>query len=378
MNETELKNRVDEMWRKTDAKLSRLAVKSRDKIPYTAKKGEHDNKFAVDHGWWTNGFWGGMMWLMYHGTGNEEYKKTAVRSEEMMDEALADYKRLDHDAGFMWHLLSGAHYRTDGNAASCSRSLHAAASLAARYNADGGFIRAWNADGCGGWSIIDCLMNLPLLYRASDETGNDAFRRIAVHHADMALRDHIRSDGSVNHIVEHDVNSGEVIAVHGGQGYGEGSCWSRGLAWAVYGMTISYMHTGYVRYLDAAKRCANYFVSHIAAYGYKTLVDFCAPSEPVYYDSSAGVCTACALIELSRICGGIEANVYFDAACKIMLATDENFCDYSEDTDGLVLMGTERYPHTDNLSSVHMHLIYSDFFFVEALMKLRNNEFFIW
>ena len=55
---------IDSTWAKVDAKLSRTAVKSRNKIPYTTVNGEHDNKAETSITWWTNGFWGGMMWLM--------------------------------------------------------------------------------------------------------------------------------------------------------------------------------------------------------------------------------------------------------------------------------------------------------------------------
>ena len=137
---------------------------------------------------------------MYKKTGNEEYRKTAERSEELLDDALWQYKRIHHDVGFTWHLVSGANYRITGNEASCTRNLFAAASLFSRYNIDGGFIRAWNAKHAVGYSIIDCLMNLSLLYWASEEIGDDRYKKIAMRHMDMALRDHIRPDGSINHI----------------------------------------------------------------------------------------------------------------------------------------------------------------------------------
>ena len=102
-------------------------------------------------------------------------------------------------------------------------------------------------------------MNLSLLYWASNEVGDDRFKKIAMRHMDMALRDHIRSDGSVNHIVEHELDKVGVKRVHSGQGYSETSCWSRGLAWAVYGSVISYIHTGKPDYLEAAKKNSRLF-----------------------------------------------------------------------------------------------------------------------
>ena len=368
---------LDSTWEKVDNKLSRVAVKSRDKIPYTTKNGVHDDMSTEDIAWWTNGFWSGMMWLMYSETGKDVYKDTALNGEKLLDGALKDFSRLHHDVGFMWHISSGANYRITGDRNAWNKNMFAAATLASRYNIDGKFIRAWNEDGQEGWTIIDCMMNIPLLYWASEQTKDDRFKKIAMSHADMALRDHIRPDGSVNHIVEHDTDTGEVLKVYGGQGYSETSCWSRGLAWAVYGSVLSYIHTKERRYLDAAVKTANYFIANCAAYDYKTPVDFKAPLEPVYYDSTAGVCTACGLLEIAKYVSEPEANMYTDAAVKILKATDENFCNYGEDEDALVLMGTERYP-LNSMKGVHIPIIYGDFFFVEALLKLKGNDFLIW
>ncbi len=370
---------IDSTWEKVDKKLSKTAVKSRNKIPYTTLNGEHDDKSGKDIGWWTNGFWGGMMWLMYKETGNEEYRKTAERSEELLDNALKNYKSLHHDVGFMWHLTSGANYRLTGNQASCVRNLFAASTLFSRYNIAGDYIRAWNGRECAGYSIIDCLMNLSLLYWASEEIGDDRFKKIAMRHMEMAMRDHIRPDGSTNHIVNHELDKVGVREVIGGQGYEATSCWSRGLAWAVYGSLISYVHAGKPEYLDAAKRTADYFIEHCKETNYLPLVDFIAPAEPVYYDSTAGVCAACGMLEIAKYVSEEGGRRYTREAINILKAIDEHFCNYEEDQDALVLMGTERYPHNENeANGLHIPIIYGDFFFVEALTKLKGSEFFIW
>lgn len=369
---------IDSTWAKIDKKLSRVAVKSRDKIPYSTVDGVHDDCSAKNRiDWWTNGFWGGLMWIMYNNTKNEEYKKTALRAEEIMDGAFADYRKLHHDVGFMWHIMSGANYRITGDMKAYNKNLYAAATLASRYNVDGGFIQAWNGEGHNGWSIIDCMMNIPLLYWASEQVGSDRFKRIAMHHADMALRDHIRPDGSVNHIVEHDLDTGEAVRIYGGQGYNETSCWSRGQAWAVYGTILSYIHTGKKEYLDAAVKTANYFIANARRTNWRTVVDFRAPTEPVYYDSTAGVCTACGLLEIAKYVSEAEAEMYTEAAINLLKATDEEFCDYSEGEDALVKMGTERYP-LESMKGVHIPIIYGDFFYAEAMAKLRGDEFLIW
>lgn len=369
---------IDSTWEKLDKKLSAVAVKSREKIPYTTKDGVHDNMIETRPEWWTNGFWGGMMWLMYLGSGNEEYKKTAQNAEKLMDAAFKNFKALHHDVGFMWHIMSGASYRITGDTESYNRNLYAAAMLASRYNIDGQYIRAWNVEGSEGWSIIDSMMNIPLLYWASEEIGDDRFKRIAMKHADMAIRDHIRPDGSVNHIVEHDTETDAVIKIHGGQGYDETSCWTRGLAWALYGAILSYIHTGKKDYLDAAVKTASYFVVNCAATDYLTVVDFKAPPEPVYYDSTAGVIAACGLLEIAKHVSETEAGVFAGAAVNILKATDREFCNYSDSEDSIVQMGTERYPVNETIPGVHIPIIYGDFFFVEAMLKLKGNDFLIW
>lgn len=369
---------LDSVWSRLDTKLSQAAVKYRSIIPYTAVDGIYKER-TNNINWWTNGFWGGLMLLMYKETGNEEYLKTAEYSEILLDEALDNYDRLDHDVGFMWHILSVAKYRMTGDKCSLNRALRGASSLAARYNADGGFIPAWNGKSVSGWTIIDCLMNLPLLYWASEILGMDSFRRIAIKHADMALRDHIRPDGSVNHIVEHNTDTGEAIGICDGQGYSPDSCWTRGLAWAIYGMALSYRYTKEKRYLDAALKTANYFIEHVASTDYKTVIDFSAPEEPRYYDSTAGVCAACGLLEISKFVNDSEARKYTAEAIKILKATDKYFCNYESDYDSIVQMGSERYPNREEwMAGVHIPIIYGDFFYAEAVLKLRNQDISIW
>lgn len=369
---------IDETWDKIDKKLSRVAIKSRNKLPYSTINGVHDNRAETEIDRWTNGFWGGMMWLMYNETKNEEYKVTALSADKILEKALEDYKLLHHDVGFMWHISSGAEYRLTGNKRACNKTLYTAAMLASRYNIDGKFIRAWNGGNRHiGWTIIDTMMNLPLLYWASDEIGDPRFKRIAMSHADMVLRDHIRDDGSVYHIVEHNTETGEVVNIPQGQGYKPDSCWSRGLAWAIYGMVLSYVHTEKQEYLDAAKKTANYFIANCVSYDYKTPIDFKAPVEPVYYDSTAGVCAACGMLEISKYVTDAEANIYKNAAINILKATDKYFADYTETEDALVLMGSELYPR-ESEEGLHIPIIYGDFFFVEAMLKLKNNDFLIW
>ena len=108
-------------------------------------------------------------------------------------------------------------------------------------------------------------------------------------------------------------------------------------------------------------------------------IDFTGPQEPVYYDSTAGVCAACGMLEIAKHVTHEESVYYTQEAINILKAIEEKCCDYSEEQDALVLMGSERYPlKPETLSKVHMPIIYGDFFFVEAMFKLKGNDFFIW
>ena len=364
---------IEKVWDKLDKKLSKVTLRSRNKIPYTTQNGVHDNRAETDIGWWTNGFWGGLNWLMYVGTGKEIYKETAMRSEEMLDKVFAIPKRLDHDAGFIWHLTAGLDYRLTGNEKSFNRNYLAAMSLMSRFNMRGGFIRAWNTDNAKGWSIIDCMMNLPLLYWASEVLDDDRFSQIAKAHADMAMKQHIREDGSVNHIVSHDLATGEYKESFAGQGYGVGSSWSRGCAWAVYGFALSYVRTKEERYLQTAKRVAKHILENLEKSNFLPFTDFKAPESPIKYDSTAGACIACGLLEIAKCVSANEVPVYLTNAIKILKAMEKNWCNFEENEDSILQMGMEAYCSTRNIP-----IIYGDFFFTEALLKIKNPNFLAW
>lgn len=377
MNKIVEKNKawIDETWEKLDIKLKVVSEKSKNKIPYTTVNGVHDNMVEKDITWWTNGFWAGMMWLMYVGTKDEHYKEVAERAEELLDGAFEDYDHLHHDVGFMWHISSGVNYRLTGSKKSRLRALYAADLLASRYNAEGRFIRSWNEDKTG-WVIIDSMMNIPLLYWSSEEHNDPRYRYIAENHADTVLRTHIRNDGSVNHIVSLDPSNGEVIEAFGGQGYEVGSSWSRGQSWAIYGFVLSYIHTGRQEYLDAAKRVAHYFIANIIETDYIPRVDFRSPEEPVKIDTTAAACAACGLIEIAKSVGEHEKKMYINAAIKILKALEEKYCDWTDKEDSILQMGTEAYNRSE--TGLHIPIIYGDYYFAEAIYKLRGNDILFW
>lgn len=337
---------------------------------------------------WTNGFWPGILWQMYHVTGDEAYKNAAVGVEERLEEVLNDPESVGHDLGFMFLQSSVANYRKTKDPQARRRGLLAASELAARYNLDGKFIRAWpntmgaiakhfGGDDIRGWMIIDCMMNLPLLYWASQELDDPRFAKIAINHAKTAQQYIVRPDGSCNHIVAFDADTGAYRTNPGGQGYKQGSSWSRGQSWAVYGFALSYRHTKEPSFLDTAKQCAHYCIANMAVSDWLPLVDYRQPAEPVKYDSTAATITACGLLEIASHVEEEEARFYTEAACRILRACDKKFANWDPQKDSILTGGTYFY-HDPDGSNTEVPIIYADYYFIEAILRLKGEALFEW
>jgi unsaturated chondroitin disaccharide hydrolase len=367
---------AEDALKKLNVKLSAECSRLEGVIPYISQDSRyHDIDTGEGIYWWTNGFWSGMLWQMYHATENEEYRKLAEAVEKRLDAALEGFEGLYHDVGFMWLHSSVANYRLTGNAVSRRRGLHAANILAGRYNPTGKFIRAWNGDRTG-WIIIDCMMNIPLLYWAAKETGDPRFAYIAQNHADTSMQMLARPDGSCNHIAVLSPETGECLEIPGGQGYAPGSSWSRGQGWAAYGYALSFRHAGRQRYLDTAKKIAHYIIANFAQHDWLPLVDFRAPPEPVKYDSTAAMIAACGLLEVAEHVGEYEKALYIDAALKILRSCEKAFADWDSRHDGIIGNGTTAYH--DGPATTEVPIIYADYFFTEAVLRLLGKDFLIW
>ncbi len=370
---------IDEVIAKVTAKLRRtvpLAAQS-DLLPYRSEKGRWiESPWDCGNGWWTAGFWPGMMWLMNALDPAPVYRDEARRATELMTDQFRVYRHLNHDVGFMFLLSCGAQHKIEGDEQSCFDTLHAASLLMGRFNPTetprAGFIRAWDGPSHLGYAIIDCMMNLPLLYRASRETGDPRFAAVARIHADKAAKHFVREDGSCRHIVEFDPVTGDFLREHGGQGYAEGSSWSRGQAWALYGFTLLAMNTGEARDLETAERIARYFAANIREDGL-TDCDFRQPKDVYRLDNIAGACAACGFLELAKLTGKAE---YRAAAEKLMDGLIDRCCDFGDSCCGLLTHCTAAY-HDDNVGT-HTNITYGDFFFVEALCKLRCVDPMLW
>ncbi|MFC5447050.1 glycoside hydrolase family 88 protein [Paenibacillus aestuarii] len=365
---------LDGLWAAIEAKIDQMINQIGRKIPHVAKEdGIYDDTKSDA---WTSGFWPGILWLMYDITGKEHYKTAAWNRDLQIEENFIRASNLHHDVGFQFLPTAVIKYKLTGDADARRIGLEAANFLAGRFNLAGRFIRAWNngvrawQEGNTGWSIIDCMMNLPLLMWAAEELQDPRFKHIALAHAETAMANFIREDGSVRHICCFDPETGKFTQELGGQGDSPGSAWSRGTAWALYGFSVMYRLTGQTRYLDAAKRVAHFFIANVEKDGVP-LWDFRVKdrqAEP--RDSSAAAIAASGMIDISKQVPPSEAGLYLREAKRIV---ETLTCQYATwhlpEHEAILLQGTGNKPHDLN---VNVSLIYGDYYYVEAVAKLKG------
>jgi unsaturated chondroitin disaccharide hydrolase len=298
---------------KTRGNIKRLADE-----PKAAPWALDGNYFAHKEGFyeignWTSSFFTGMALLAWRETEDEYFLNQVLRlAPHYREKVFIRHLDTHHDLGFLASLYSVALYKLTGDRQHREVGLRAAKVLAERFNENGSFIRAWGRMDetespignamvqTANMAIIDCLMNLPLLYWASSEVENDGFRKIATRHADMALRQFIRPDNSVIHAYVFDPKTGQPVGAANHCGFSRDSYWARGAAWGIYGYALSYGYTRDEKYLQASVQLAKKFLTQLD----EELVpvwDFRLPAlaNPVR-DASAAAITVCGIQELAR------------------------------------------------------------------------------
>ncbi len=343
---------------------------------YPPRRAQNGFAEGANYGW-TTGFWPGMLWLAYELTGDETYR---CRGEQHIHNFARRIEReidLDtHDLGFLYTLSCVAPYRLTGDTQAQKTALRAAELLMARYLERIGIFQAWGTlddPRLRGNTIIDSLMNMPLLYWASAETGEARFAQAAHRHATL-LRDHmIRPDDTTFHTFYWDVETGMPLRGSTAQGYADDSCWARGQAWAIYGFTLNYRYTADETLLDAAQRCADYFLAHLPEdhVAYWDLV-FGAGSDEER-DSSAAAIAVCGLQELARhLPDGERRRRYRAAAGDILASLIANYtpCD-RPGFNTLLLHGVYDKPKG---IGVDEGCLWGDYFYLEALIRVVKPE----
>jgi hypothetical protein len=340
--------------------------------PRTIDKGELKLVASRD---WTSGFFPGQLWFLYEFTGKEEWKQQARIFTANIEREKTNAGT--HDMGFKVYCSFGAGYRLTNDASYRDIIIQSARTLITRFHPVVGCIRSWDhhKEQWGFPVIIDNMMNLELLFEATKLTGDSAFYRIAVTHANTTMENHYRPDYSSWHVVDYDTITGKVVKKETHQGYSHESAWSRGQAWGLYGYTMCYRETKNPVYLKHAENIAQFLFSHPSMP--KDLVpyyDFNAPGIPGEpRDASAAAITASALYELSTY--SKNGRQYRSTADKIIENLTKNYRSPVGENKGFILLhSTGSKPGN---SEIDVPINYADYYYLEALLrskKLKENK----
>lgn len=184
----------------------------------------HDIYPQCENNQWTCGFWPGEIWLSYERTGDEAFKKAALTLVDSFMYRIEHKIEVDHhDMGFLYSPSCVAAYKLTGSETGRKAAILAADQLCTRFQEKGEFFQAWGALGARDnyRYIIDCLLNVPLLYWASETTGDAHYADLAHKHVTTCLGNSIRADGSTYHTFFMDPETG--APVRGADCHGTGS-----------------------------------------------------------------------------------------------------------------------------------------------------------
>ncbi len=324
----------------------------------------------VDSGDWTSGFVAGSYRYMFEFTQDQTWRHTAEDWTAALESQ--QHNTSTHDIGFIIFNSFGNGARLAGDSRYASVLIQAAESLLTRYDADVGAIRSWDF---GEWNfpvIIDNMMNLELLYVATELTGDQGFADVATRHAQTTLQNHFRDDYSSFHVVDFDGATGAVIAKQTHQGVSDSSSWSRGQAWGLYGFTMVYRFTRKPEYLELAQGIAEFYLNH--AHLPDDLIPYFDFDAPEHHDidnirdSSAAAITASALLELTNYVPAKSAARYRDAARAMLrsLASPAYSAVAGGNGHFLLAHATGRWQANDE---VDVAINYADYYYLEALMR---------
>ncbi len=352
-----------------------VAANSKDKIqfPRTLKDGKVI--YISSEKDWTSGFFPGSLWYLYELTKEPVWRDNAKKYTEALS-SLQFYTGT-HDLGFMVGCSYGNGLRLTKDDKYEKVIVNAAKSLATRFRPVAGILQSWEVDkgwqSKRGWQcpvIIDNMMNLELLFKATQLSGDSSFYRMAVSHADKTIEHHFRSDFSSYHVIDYDTLTGKVRGKQTAQGYAHESAWARGQAWGVYGFTVCYRETRELRYLEQAEKAFNFFITH------KNLPsdlipywDFNAPKIPnEARDASAAAVCASALYELYVL---TKKETYKTYADKLMnsLSSSQYRAPLGSNGNFILMHSVGSIPHG---AEIDAPLSYSDYYFLEAIKRKRD------
>lgn len=337
-----------------------------EKVPRSYPDENGGYRMAGIHDW-TCGFPAGSFWNMYELTGDVFWKEVALENTLKLEGV--QYRTNTHDLGFMVFCSYGNALRLTGNEEYKNVILQASESLLTRFKPTVGCIKSWDH---GDWQfpvIIDNMMNLEMLFWASEVSGDPKFREAAISHADVTLENHFRDDWSSYHVVGYDTITGQPVVKQTHQGLSDESAWGRGQAWGLYGYTMTYCETTDKKYLNAAENIAAFIMNNLPE-DMVSYWDFNDPKIPeANRDASAAAITASALFKLSQLAD--DGQVYLDTANKILESlTSEKYRATGGTNGGFILKHS--VGHKPKSSEVDVAINYADYYYLEALKRKRN------
>lgn len=311
---------------------------------------------------WANGFWVGLLWLCYVLTDDRKYIEIAYRWLNRIEKRK---KEKTFDLGFLFYPSFVLGFQITGDRNLKGIALEAAKTMSGLFHKKAGFIYNEIKDGKQkkARTIIDVMMNLPLLWWAYEETGDTRYYDIAHQHSFNTIKEFIRDDYSTIHVIDFDLETGEIIRKVTAQDYSDDSCWSRGQAWAIYGFSLAYQSSGEKKFIELAGGLADYFISNLPA-DYVPYWDFNDPEIPNSVKDSSAAAIACSgLLTLSEL---NHKQRFKQAAIDMLNSLSTNYL--AEDSEGILKHGC--YHKSANLG-VDESLIWGDYYFVEALTKAQ-------
>jgi unsaturated chondroitin disaccharide hydrolase len=316
---------------------------------------------------WCDGFYPGLMFIFAEATGDDEWLEKAIAYATPLE--ARQYDRAVHDLGFIFHSTYLRWLELGGPPERIQPVLvQAGRTMAMRFMEKGQYLRSFVEPAS---LFIDIMMNVGAIFHAGLETGDEHLLDIAHRHCLTTRRALVRGDGSTAHEAIFDLDTGECLRQSTHQGYRGDSCWSRGLAWSLYGFTRSFLQSGQVEYLETAILNAGYYLARTPRDGV-TPWDYDAPdSGPLaktQVDTSACAIAASGLLDLADVApDGVKARAYRDFALTSLLTLSQKYLGrYTPGFEGILNGGVY---HLHKNLGVHEAVMFGDYFFVEALHK---------
>ncbi|WP_207764309.1 glycoside hydrolase family 88 protein [Flavobacterium alvei] len=321
--------------------------------------------------WWCSGFYPGTLIYLDEATKKSVFEKEIDRV--FQDLQKEQFNKTTHDLGFMMFCSFGNANRLNPTPEYATILMNSAKSLASRFDGKVGCIKSWDAKDDSYLVIIDNMMNLELLFWASEYSGDKSYYDIAIKHANTTLKNHFRPDHSSYHVINYNSKTGEVKQKKTAQGYADESAWARGQAWGLYGYTVMYRATKDKKYLDQAVAIAEFILNNPNLPKDKVPYwDFNAPNIPdALRDSSAGAVMASALLELNSYVDKEHSKKYLNAAKTILETLTTNEYIAEEGTNGGFLL-KHGVGHIPQKSEIDVPLTYGDYYLVEAMLRYKK------